>query len=109
MVNEPLVKIINQSKNLEETQIDFRKLFFLAGVSANGTKIFVLKSDNLLEFESKLYDAVYKHITKLLLQLSEAERFIIVFFASDKHQATPWSYIISHYYKLDQRYLFREF
>ena len=102
MVNEPIV--INIANNPKEHQVDFKKLFGVAGEGPTGTKIFFINSDYLQEFEPKVYDDVYTYITNVLLQLPQEERFIIIFFVSEKHQATPWSFIISHYYKLDVRY-----
>lgn len=104
MVNEPVINIYGESKNQKEHQVDFKKLFSVAGEGRTGTKIFVVQSDYLQEFEPEVYNDVYKYITKVLLQLPQEERFIIIFFVSEKHQATPWSFIISHYYKLDDRY-----
>lgn len=74
-------------------------LFNQSGIDANGFKIYTFHSQHLPPFATQEYEQTYD---KVISKLPTSEKFIIVFF-STIHQATPWSFIVSHYYKLDPK------
>ncbi len=98
-----MLKLINCQKT--DFKIKYDTIFYLAREEA-GLKIYCLMSCFLPHYSYEIYSSLYDFIIQTLKKMDEKQRFIIVFFASKAHQATPWSFIISHYYKLDIRFAY---
>ena len=78
--------------------------YLMKGLDSDGKHVYSLNAASLPPFSPRIYNELYEVIIEKLDHLNTSN-YTLIFFCSGGVDSSflPWSWIITHYYRLDQR------